>query len=124
METVVVGGRGYAGKLVTPPARQYLKQLRPNDFPAYQPRGISGVHQAPMSNVPKLKKRAGEFEQKKQFDKALAVYLQILEEVSGSDDEADIALFNRVGDLMLQQGNVSEAVDHYERAVDRYAESG
>src|SRR5688500_6301657 len=33
METVVVGGRGYAGKLVTPPARQYLKQLRPNDFP-------------------------------------------------------------------------------------------
>ena len=34
-----------------------------------------------MSNVPKLKKRAGEFEQKKQFDKALAVYLQILAEL-------------------------------------------
>jgi tetratricopeptide (TPR) repeat protein len=77
-----------------------------------------------MSNVPKLKKRAGEFEQKKQFDKALAVYLQILEEVSGSEDEADVALFNRVGDLMLRQGNVSEAVDHYERAVDLYAEGG
>src|SRR5687767_14149903 len=77
-----------------------------------------------MSNVPKLKKQAGEFEQKKQFDKALAVYLQILEEVSGSEDEADVALFNRVGDLMLRQGNVSEAVDHYERAVDLYAEGG
>jgi tetratricopeptide (TPR) repeat protein len=77
-----------------------------------------------MSNVAKLKKRAGEFEQKKQFDKALAVYLQILEEVSGSEDEADVALFNRVGDLMLRQGNVSEAVDHYERAVDLYAEGG
>src|SRR5688572_32571758 len=77
-----------------------------------------------MSNVPKLKKRAGEFEQKKQFDKALAVYLQILAEVAGSEDEADVALFNRVGDLMLRQGNVSEAVDHYEKAVDLYAEGG
>jgi tetratricopeptide (TPR) repeat protein len=77
-----------------------------------------------MSNVPKLKKRAVEFEQKKQFDKALAVYLQILAEVEGSEDEADVALYNRVGDLMLRQGNVSEAVDHYERAVDLYAEGG
>ncbi|MGQ0713262.1 MAG: tetratricopeptide repeat protein [Gemmatimonadaceae bacterium] len=77
-----------------------------------------------MSNVPKLKKRAGEFEQKKQFDKALAVYLQILAEVQGSEDEADVALLNRVGDLMLRQGSVSEAVDHYERAVDLYAEGG
>ncbi|HZO20801.1 MAG TPA: tetratricopeptide repeat protein [Gemmatimonadaceae bacterium] len=77
-----------------------------------------------MSNVPKLKKRAGEFEQKKQFDKALAVYLQILQEVEGSEDEADVALFNRVGDLMLRQGNVAEAVDHYERAVDLYSEGG
>ena len=77
-----------------------------------------------MSNVAKLKKRAGEFEQKKQFDKALAVYLQILEEVEGSEDEADVALFNRVGDLMLRQGNVAEAVNHYERAVDLYAEGG
>jgi tetratricopeptide (TPR) repeat protein len=77
-----------------------------------------------MSNVAKLKKRAGEFEQKKQFDKALAVYLQILDEVQGSEEEADVALFNRVGDLLLRQGNVSEAVDHYERAVDLYAEGG
>ena len=77
-----------------------------------------------MSNVAKLKKRAGEFEQKKQFDKALAVYLQILEGVQGSEEEADVALFNRVGDLMLRQGNVAEAVDHYERAVDLYAEGG
>jgi tetratricopeptide (TPR) repeat protein len=77
-----------------------------------------------MSNVAKLKKRAGEFEQKKQFDKALAVYLQILADVAGSEDEADVALFNRVGDLMLRQGNVAEAVDHYERAVDLYAEGG
>ena len=32
-----------------------------------------------MSNVAKLKKKAAEFEQKKQFDKALAVYVQILD---------------------------------------------
>jgi len=33
-----------------------------------------------MSNVDKLKKKAAEFEQKKQFDKALEVYLQIIEQ--------------------------------------------
>ena len=38
--------------------------------------------------------------------------------------EIDVALFNRVGDLMLRQGNVADAVDYYEKAVDRYAETG
>ena len=85
--TVVSGDVGTRANLVTLPARQYLKQLRPNDFPVPALTASSGVQQAPMSNVAKLKKRAAEFEQKKQFDKALAVYLQILEEVSGSEDE-------------------------------------
>lgn len=77
-----------------------------------------------MSNVAKLKKKAAELEQKKQFDKALAVYLQIIEEIGGAEEEGDVALYNRVGDLMLRQGNVGEAVDYYERAVDLYAEGG
>lgn len=77
-----------------------------------------------MSNVAKLKKQAAEFEQKKQFDKALAVYVKLLDDFDQNADELDVALFNRVGDMMLRQGNVSDAVDYYERAVDRYAETG
>ncbi|HZS62531.1 MAG TPA: tetratricopeptide repeat protein [Gemmatimonadaceae bacterium] len=77
-----------------------------------------------MSNALKLKKKAAEFEQKKQFDKALQIYIQILDESDGEDDEADVALYNRVGDLLMRQGSVGDAVNYYEKAVDLYAESG
>jgi tetratricopeptide (TPR) repeat protein len=77
-----------------------------------------------MPDVAKLKKRAAELELKKQFDKALAVYVEILDSYDGTDEEIDVALYNRVGDIYLKQGNVADAVDYYEQAVDRYAESG
>jgi tetratricopeptide (TPR) repeat protein len=77
-----------------------------------------------MSNVAKLKKQAAELEQKKQFDKALAVYVKLLESFDQYPDELDVALFNRVGDLMLRQGNTADAVDYYEQAIDRYADTG
>lgn len=82
------------------------------------------THQALMSNVAKLKKQAAEFELKKQFDKALAVYVKLLESFDQYAAELDVALFNRVGDLMLRNGNVADAVDYYEQAVDRYADTG
>ena len=77
-----------------------------------------------MPDVAKLKKKAAELELKKQFDKALAVYIEILHSYDKSDDEIDVGLYNRVGDIYLKQGNVADAVDYYEQAVDRYAESG
>ena len=77
-----------------------------------------------MPDVAKLKKKAAELELKKQFDKALAVYIEILQSYDKSDDEIDVGLYNRVGDIYLKQGNVADAVDYYEQAVDRYAESG
>ena len=77
-----------------------------------------------MSNVAKLKKRALEFEQKKQFEKALDTYVLVLAELDEHIDEADVALYNRVGDLLLRKGDVSEAVDHYEKAVDLYTDGG
>src|SRR3954470_8037724 len=78
-----------------------------------------------MPDVAKLKKKAAEFELKKQFDKALAAYVEILDSYGKkSDDEVDLSLYNRVGDLYLKQGNVADAVDYYEQAVDRYAEGG
>lgn len=77
-----------------------------------------------MSKVAQLKKQAAEFEQKKQFDKALALYVKLLDNYDEHDDELDGGLFNRVGDLVLRQGNVADALDYYEKAVDRYAETG
>ncbi len=77
-----------------------------------------------MSNAAKLKKRAIELEQKKQFDKALSLYVQFLQESDGSIDDADISLYNRVGDLMLRTGNSSDALSFFEKAVDLYAERG
>src|SRR5690349_21946097 len=77
-----------------------------------------------MSNVAKLKKKAADFESKKDFAKALAVYVEILDNFDQYAAELDVSMFNRVGDLMLRQGNVADAVDYYEKAVDRYAETG
>ncbi|CAN5895389.1 hypothetical protein BH11GEM1_BH11GEM1_21070 [soil metagenome] len=77
-----------------------------------------------MPDVVKLKKQAADFELKKQFEKALAIYVRILDSYDTSDHEVDVSLFNRVGDLYLKQGSVGDAVDYYEQAVDRYAEGG
>jgi tetratricopeptide (TPR) repeat protein len=77
-----------------------------------------------MPDVAKLKKRALDFEQKKQFDKALDTYTLVLAQLDEHVEEADIALYNRVGDLLLRRGDVSDAVDHYEKAVDLYTEGG
>src|SRR6478736_6615364 len=77
-----------------------------------------------MSKVANLKKQAADFEQKKQFDKALAVYVKLLDSFDEYAAELDVALFNRVGDLLLRQGNVADAVDYYEQAIDRYADTG
>ena len=75
-------------------------------------------------SIAQLKKKAADFELKKQFDKAIQVYVQILNGLGPNVEEVDLALFNRVGDLLLRQGNVADALDYYERAVDRYAEGG
>ena len=77
-----------------------------------------------MSNAAKLKKKAAEFEQKRQYEKALALYVQALDESARGDAEPEVALYNRVGDLLLRLGNGQEAVGYYRKAVDLYAEGG
>src|SRR5437868_12373028 len=77
-----------------------------------------------MSNADKLKRKAAEFEQKKQYDRALELYVQVLDKEDGSAEERDVPLYNRVGDLHLRLGNTEKAVTYYEKAVDLYSEGG
>ena len=77
-----------------------------------------------MSNADKLKRKAAEFEQKKQYDRALELYVQVLEKEDGNSEERDVPLYNRVGDLHLRLGNTEKAVNYYEKAVDLYSDSG
>lgn len=76
-----------------------------------------------MSKLANLKKKAADLEHKRLFDRALVVYEEVLQEQEGAE-EADISLFNRVGDLHLRQGNVEAALKRYEQAVDLYVERG
>jgi tetratricopeptide (TPR) repeat protein len=76
-----------------------------------------------MSNLASLKKKAADLE-KKSPEKAIHVYVELLTAMEKEPREMDIALFNRVGDLMVKAGKVSEAVDYYERAVDHYVDGG
>jgi tetratricopeptide (TPR) repeat protein len=75
------------------------------------------------ASIDKLKKKAAEFEQKKQFDKALEVYLQIIGHSEGQED-SDVTVYNRVGDLYLRLNKADQAVNYYEQAVDLYTEGG
>ena len=77
-----------------------------------------------MSNSAKLKKKAAELEAKKQYDKALEIYEQVLNTTRAADEERDVPLYNRVGDLHYRLGNNEQAINYYEQAADLYAEGG
>ncbi|HUR00424.1 MAG TPA: tetratricopeptide repeat protein [Gemmatimonadaceae bacterium] len=77
-----------------------------------------------MSNTAKLKKKAAEFEAKKQYEKALELYEQVLNGARASDEERDVPLYNRVGDIHYRIGNNDQAISYYEQAADLYAEGG
>lgn len=77
-----------------------------------------------MSKAAQLKRKAAELEQKRQYDRALATYVQAIDAASGSPEELDIPLYNRVGDLHLRLGELDKALPYYEKAVDLYAEGG
>ena len=77
-----------------------------------------------MSNAAKFRKKAAEFEQLKQFDRAIAAYVAAIEESEKFSEEVDVAILNKVGDLTLRQGRVADAVTYYERAVEHYATAG
>jgi len=77
-----------------------------------------------MSSSPAvLKQQAAALELKKQPEKALALYQQLLADHGGTHD-VDVALRNRVGDLHLRLGQIDDAIALFERSADEYALSG
>jgi tetratricopeptide (TPR) repeat protein len=78
-----------------------------------------------MKSIAKLKDRARKHEQKEDWKAAIQAYREVLESQEADDAvELELGLYNRVGDLYLRLGHTGEAVDYYERAADRYADSG
>jgi tetratricopeptide (TPR) repeat protein len=78
-----------------------------------------------MANLDKYKDAARKYELKEQWPKAIEVLVKGIEEYEKSpDNEADLALYNRVGDLYSKLSDSTNAIQYYERAVDMYQEAG
>ena len=73
-------------------------------------------------SIEKLKEQARRHEQKEEWIKALDQYKKAIDRLA-EEDQPDIGLYNRVGDLFVRVGNLDAAVEHYEQAVDLYVEA-
>jgi tetratricopeptide (TPR) repeat protein len=69
-----------------------------------------------------LKKQAREHEHREEWGKALGLYAKVLERGEESG-EPEIALYNRVADLQVRTGDIADAVENYDRAIDLYLEA-
>jgi tetratricopeptide (TPR) repeat protein len=77
-----------------------------------------------MSALARIRKTALQHEQERQYDKALALYARLLDGAEAGEEEVDVALFNRAGDLALRTGDTPRALGYFERALDLYAAGG
>ncbi len=78
-----------------------------------------------MANLDKYKDAARKFEQKEQWSKAVEQLLKAIGAMEKSpEDETDLSLYNRAGDLHQKAGDTPQAVAMYERAGEKYAEAG
>ena len=77
-----------------------------------------------MTSVSKLKDKARDFERKEDWGKAVDAYLQVIAATEKGDGDAELSLYNRVGDLYLRLGQPGNAVEYYARAADHYGEAG
>lgn len=73
-------------------------------------------------SIESLKQKARKAEQKEDWQKALEHYNKALTELA-KDEQVDIGLYNRVGDLYVRVGRLEPAVEHYEKAVELYREA-
>jgi tetratricopeptide (TPR) repeat protein len=73
-------------------------------------------------SIESLKQQARRHEQNEEWQKALDQYKKAINALA-EDDQTDIGLINRVGDLNVRVGKLDGAVERYEQAVDLYREA-
>jgi tetratricopeptide (TPR) repeat protein len=73
-------------------------------------------------SIESLKQQARKHEQNEDWKKALEQYKKALAELA-HDEQVDIGLHNRVGDLYVRVGQLDQSVEHYEKAVELYREA-
>ncbi|MEJ2482838.1 MAG: hypothetical protein P8049_06915 [Gemmatimonadota bacterium] len=76
-----------------------------------------------MTTFQKLKHEARRAEQRSDWRKAIQLYREALRFDERRGGHEELGLFNRIGDLHIRIGEVNQAVECYEIAADRYAES-
>ena len=72
--------------------------------------------------IESLKEEARKYEQKEEWGRALSLYKRAIDKLE-KDEQPDIGLYNRVGDLQVRQGQLQDAIANYERAIDLYSEA-
>ena len=75
-----------------------------------------------MSSIEDLKKQARNHERKEEWAKALDQY-KLAIALLAEEEQPDIGLYNRVGDIQVRQGQIANAVVNYEKAIALYVES-
>ena len=75
-----------------------------------------------MISIEDLKKQARNHERKEEWAKALDQY-KLAIALLAEEEQPDIGLYNRVGDIQVRQGQVVDAVVNYEKAIALYVES-
>ena len=73
-------------------------------------------------SIESLKQQARKHEQNEEWQKALDQYKKALAALA-RDEQVDIGLYNRVGDLYVRVGGLDQAVEHYDKAVELYREA-
>ncbi len=73
-------------------------------------------------SIESLKAQARRHERNEEWQEALEQYGRAIRQLA-DDDQPDIGLYNRVGDLYVRVGNYERALEHYEKAVELYREA-
>src|SRR5688572_31857178 len=69
-----------------------------------------------------LKEQARRHEQKEEWKQALDLYQRAIQRLA-EEDQPDVGLYNRVGDICVRLGQLDKATSHYEQAVGLYVEA-
>ena len=77
-----------------------------------------------MANLDKFKEAARKHELKNEWPKAAEQLVKAIEEFEKApENDAELALYNRLGDIYVKLNDTAHAIEYYERAVDRYLDA-